>query len=60
MSLWEAEGKSEGVVESVRPGFYQDLETLAKLVGLLPAGLSRVGVLAVLQLHTTPRIVYKY
>ncbi len=37
LSLWERKKSQE-----VRTGYYQDLETLTKLVGVLPASLSRV------------------
>lgn len=41
--LWEEHGKEEGVMEENCTGFYQDLDTLSKLVTLLPPALSRVG-----------------
>ena len=43
IALWEGDGnKAEGVGREVAPGFYQDLDTLAKLVSLLPSALPRV------------------
>lgn len=45
VSLWENHGNEVGVASGIRQGFYQDLETLSKLVTLLPAGRSRVGVI---------------
>ncbi len=42
--LWETRGS-----QGVRIGYYQDLETLTKLVKLLPAGVSQV--------HTVPPTV---
>ena len=43
IALWEGDGgKEEGVGREITPGFYQDLDTLAKLVSLLPSALPRV------------------
>ena len=47
ISLWEGDGgKEEGVGREITPGFYQDLDTLAKLVSLLPSALPRVRLLS--------------
>ena len=43
IALWEGEGSNEGVGREITPGFYQDLDTLAKLVSLLPSALPRVS-----------------
>ena len=44
IALWEGDGgKEEGVGREITPGFYQDLDTLAKLVSLLPSALPRVS-----------------
>ncbi len=47
--LWETRGS-----QGVRIGYYQDLETLAKLVKLLPAGVSQVTP----PTHRTPHTLY--
>ena len=44
IALWEGDGSKEGVGRKITPGFYQDLDTLAKLVSLLPSALPRVRV----------------
>ena len=41
--LWEEHAKEEGVKEENCTGFYQDLDTLSKLVTLLPPAISRVS-----------------
>lgn len=42
IALWEGDGSTEGVGREITPGFYQDLDALAKLVSLLPSALPRV------------------
>ena len=43
IALWEGDGGKEvGVGREITPGFYQDLDTLARLVSLLPSALPRV------------------
>lgn len=42
MTLWEKYGKEEGFTQETCPGFYQDVETLSKLVKMLPSAISRV------------------
>ena len=52
VSLWENhKGEEEGITQEIRPGFYQDLETLSKLVTLLPSARSRVSRLLLLSVH---------
>ena len=41
--LWEEHAKEEGVKEENCTSFYQDLDTLSKLVTLLPPAISRVS-----------------
>ncbi|CAI8050919.1 Sterol regulatory element-binding protein 2 [Geodia barretti] len=43
IALWEGDGGKEvGVGREITPGFYQDLDTLARLVSLLPSALPRL------------------
>ena len=43
VNLWENHKNEDGFAEELRPGFYQDLETLSKLVTLLPSARARVS-----------------
>lgn len=45
VTLWENHGKEDGFSKNICPGFYLDLETLSKLITLLPSARSRVGLL---------------
>ena len=42
VTVWDNHQQEDGISQELCPGFYQDLETLSKLVSLLPAARSRV------------------
>ncbi len=41
--LWENHEREDSVIREICPGFYQDLDTLSKLVLLVPSARSRVS-----------------
>ena len=59
IALWEGDGgREEGVGQDIAPGFYQDLDTLAKLVSLLPSALPRVSFSCSASVHNKMVIVF--
>lgn len=43
VTLWEDHERDDSVTQDICPGFYKDLETLSKLVLLVPSARSRVS-----------------